>query len=360
MPKTLPIVFLLISIAIIVFALTKYSPIPVSLPGLNSNPKLSAPEGEGYRQTPYTGPRPETVIVNGPRDWEEVTTTPVVIFQFVAIWDGDFRDIIFETKVDEIDKDWRITYTNSRTVQLLPGNHTYHFSVRAKTKDCIEDYTPATRTFIGKTSQYVAQIKIISLSPNASPQKLILYNSGSEINITDWMIETSFKTITISNGVRIFRSDSQTIYQNIVLKNGDYLVVVGQTNPLGFNFYLNRCFGYLSNFYDIGSIIQKDCPRPSATEISYLSSACQQFINNLGTCQIPSSSDINYFDNDATCRQFLSDYYNYNACVNLYQSRADFFKNEWYVFAQNQFADINHDRIILRDDEGLVVDVYQY
>ncbi len=358
MPKSLPIIFLIITIGIIVLVLN-FSPIPVPVPGVKPNSSENSNTINAY-PTYYSGPRPETVIVNGPKDWEIISDTPSVVFQFVAIWNGDFRDILFETKVDEIDKDWQLTYGNSRTIELLPGEHTYHFSVRAKTKDGIEDYTPASRTFIGKTSSLVKQIKIISLNSKANPQKLVLYNSDGNINISNWTIESSFKKITFSEGVRLFRPDSRTIYENINLNSGDYLYLIGQSSPLNFNFYLNRCFGYLTYSYNFNSIFSKDCPRPTSAEISYFSSECQQFINNLNVCQIPSVNDINKFNNDPACQQFLNDYYNYSSCVNHYQSSPDFYKKEWYVFTNDQFTNPDHDKIILKDEDGNVVDVYEY
>jgi hypothetical protein len=358
MPKTLPIVFLLIALVVVLFAL-RYSPVPVPLPGAGSNNQNT------FQTTPqptvYTGPRPETVIVNGPKDWEEVSTTPYVVFQYIALWEGDFRDILFETKVDEIDKDWQRSSGNSRVIQLLPGEHTYHFQVRATTKDGIYDFTPAMRIFRGNISSKTSNVKINSVIPYASPQKIIIFNSGPDIDLTNWTIETSAGFFTITTGVRLFRPDSQTIHQNIILKTGDSLVVVEGSSPLSFNFYLNRCFGYLTNEYNFNSLFIKDCPRPSYTDISYFSSACQQFINNLDTCQIPSSNDINRFSNDPACQQFIKDYYHYSSCVDRYQSAPDFFKKEWYVFAnRGQFISTSHDRIVLRDDEGLVVDTYQY
>jgi len=358
MPKKVLLAFLVITIGIIIIALN-FSPIPIPVPGISSNNSSKNSNITTAYPTYYSGPRPETVIVNGPKDGEIISNTPVVTFQFVAIWNGDFRNIIFETKIDEIDKDWQISSSNSRTIQLLPGEHIYHFSVRAKTKDGIEDYTPASRKFIGKISSEVGQIKITSIL-NSYPQKLVLYNYGNDVNISNWTIESSLKKITISDGVKLFRPDNKMIFEDIVLENGDYLYLIGKKSPLNFNFYLNRCFGYLTNAYDFNFIFLKDCPRPNQTEISYFSNECQFFINNLNACQIPSSNDINRFNNDPACQQFLNDYYGYNACVNRYQYSDNFFKKEWYVFANEQFADFNHDKIILKDATGAIVDVYQY
>ncbi len=364
MPKSVPIAFLIIAILLIVVAL-KFSPFPIPFLGVNSNQTTSSENFNYSAATPYptyySGSMPETVIVNGPQNWEEVTNTPVVVFQYIAIWDGDLSNVVFETKVDEVDNDWQVSSSNSRTIQLLPGRHTYHFSVRAKVNDQIKDYSPAMRSFVGDVSKQLGKVKINSVFPKTKPQKLVLYSYDNSVNLSNWTIESSFGTTTINEGVKIFRSDSRSLYQNIILNKGDYLYLIGMPSPLSFNFYLNRCFGYLTYAYDFDSLFKKDCPRPSNTEIAYFSDSCRQFINNLKTCQIPSVSEVDQFVNDPACRQFLNDYYSYNSCVNRYQSAADFFTHEWFVFnSQDQFINSSHDRIVLRDSDGLLVDAYQY
>jgi hypothetical protein len=91
----------------------------------------------------------------------------------VAIWNGDFRNIIFETKIDEIDKDWQISSSNSRTNQLLPVNMFIIFLFELKTKDGIEDYIHQLHEcFNGKNTSEVGQIKI-TIYIKFYPQKLV-------------------------------------------------------------------------------------------------------------------------------------------------------------------------------------------
>lgn len=363
MPKTLPIVFLLIGFGIILFVLANFSPIKVSLPGLES---LKISNQSSWRTatpypTPYTGPRPETVIISGPKDWEEITDNNVAVFQFVAIWTGNQRGMVFETKVEGIDNDWQVSSSNIRVIPLLPGEHTYYFYVRAKTAEGIEDQTPAQRVFRAKLSEKAGQVKITAVYPQNTPQKAVLVNRlGQNINLSDWTIESNNRSYTIGHGVKLFRLTSSLIWQNIVLGPNDSLTIVGANSPITVNFYLNRCFGYLANSYNFYNLFRLDCPRPLENDISYLSTACQQYINNLGRCQIPTTNDINRFANDFSCQQFLNSYYGYENCVNRYQNNSDFFQNQWFVFLNNSFADNNHDKIILKDENGLVVDAYQY
>jgi len=357
MPKTLPIVFLLIAFGIIIFVLANYSPVKVDIPGiLTSRPNQTT---TSY-PTPYTGPRPETVIISGPTNWETVKDSSVVVFQFVGIWSGTER-LYFETKVDEIDKDWVPVYGNSRAIQLLPGTHTYHFSVRAKTTNGIEDYSPVYRTFKAEISEKTGQIKITSVNLNSSPQKIVLVNnSGDIIDLNGWKIENKIRSFDIPAAVKVFRLSGNTLWQNISLQPNDSLIILNSASPISVNFYLNRCFGYLTNSYNFNNLFSKNCPRPTDYEISYLSSNCQRFINDLRTCQQPTVNDLNRFANDFSCQQFLTNFYNYESCVNRYQNSSDFFEKEWYVFLNGSLADNNHDKIILRDSNGLVVDVYQY
>ncbi len=364
MLKTLPLVYILIGFGIIAFVLVNYSPVKIDLPGLeglkitgtNQSSKITTPA-----PTPYYGPRPETVIISGPKDWELVEDSSVVVFQFVAIWGGEQRGLVFETKVDEIDSDWQLTLTNSRAVNLLPGERTYRFYVRAKTADGIVDETPAYRVFRARLSDKVGEVKINVVSAQSSLQKMVVLNrTDRTIDLTDWTIESNYRKYTISSAVKLFRLSSSLNWGKIIFSPGESLIVIGANSPLAVNFYLNRCFGYLANSYNFYNIFRLDCPRPSESEIAYLSKECQFYVNNLGTCQTPSQFDINRFANDFSCQNFLSNYYNYEACVNRYQNNSDFFKKEWYVFTGSNFADAQHDKIILRDEKGLVVDSFQY
>ena len=67
MPKKVLLAFLVITIGIIIIALN-FSPLPIPVPGFRFNNFLINSNITTAYPTYYSGPRPETIIVNGPKD----------------------------------------------------------------------------------------------------------------------------------------------------------------------------------------------------------------------------------------------------------------------------------------------------
>lgn len=313
---------------------------------------------------PYAGIRPETVIISGPQAGAVIDNDRKATFYFATIWPGDLSNITFETKVTGIDSDWQSTYSNSRTIQLSPGDKNYVFQVRAKTSDGVYDLTPAERNFQAKISSYLDKVKISSVSPGQYPysvMRITLANNASLINITGWTLASNTVKYSIPTAANIY---NPATYQadNINLKNGDYLVVLGQTSPIKNNYHLNKCLGYLNsspsptpspNFYN-------NCPRPDQSEIANLNISCQNYVSGLASCQLPKAADYEDYNIDGPCLNFMNSRLNYNGCVQRYHYDSDFFSREWYVYSGNNFLLSDHDKLILRDSAGLLVDVYSY
>ena len=66
------------------------------------------------------------------------------------------------------------------------------------------------------------------------------------------------------------------------------------------------------------------------------------------------------FGEVGACRAFL-DTLNYNACERSHRADTDFFQTGWRVWLINSLSfDVNHDRLILLDAQGLVAGEYVY
>ena len=324
---------------------------PVSSPSLTPSP------------TPYSGSRPETVILSGPEEGEFVKDEATVVFHFAAIWPGDMKDISFETKVSGIDNDWQGTSVTSRSFILLAGDHTYKFQVRAKTKDGIYDLTPAERNFRSRVSEYIGKVKIISAYPGRFPNqimKITIRNDAGSLKITNWTIESTKGKFNIPAGIGLYDPSIINQTSDIVLNSGDYLFIFGQTSPMDMNFRLNRCFGYLNNLYNFEPDLPRNCPYPERSELNNLSLSCQNYILNLSACEIPKSEDLNNLVGEADCRSFAESRFNYSGCLKRYRYSTDFFEREWYTYSTTDFLSLDHDNLILRDKEGLFVDSYNY
>jgi len=318
-----------------------------------------------YTGTPYTGVRPETVIISGPQDGSVIDNDIEATFYFAAIWSGDLNNISFETKVSDVDTDWQATYGNSRTIRLLSGDKTYLFQVRAKTSDGIYDLTPAQRSLQAKISSYLNKVQITSASPGQYPysiMRIALSNGGSDVDVSGWTLQSYTVKYSIPTGTNLYNVASSRASSDIVFKSGDYLTIIGQVSPIGVNYRLNKCLGYLNyspsptptpNF-------DNNCPSPDNSEMSNLSISCQNYIRTLWACQIPTSFDISNYDLDSQCQNFITNRLNYSGCVSRYLYDSDFSSRNWYVYSGNNFLLPDHDKLILRDSQGFVVDVYSY
>ena len=149
---------------------------------------------------------------------------------------------------------------------------------------------------------------------------------------------------------------------NITLESGGSLTIYNTRSPVGNNFRINKCTGYLNNEFDFSPELPKNCPRVDWGSITNLSSNCQTYISRAPTCHIPTPEEKNSLSGakDAGCGGILSKM-NYNGCYTEYKSIKDFFSKEWRAWVnQTVFFNSQHDRLLLFDPQGLLVDEYSY
>ena len=368
-----PVVFFIISVIIVFFVLVQIFPEKLGqyfkLPSFDfsKNEVISSPEigtnTPSPSATPYTGTRPDTAVVSGPANGEFVKDSAVVIFHYVAIWNGDMNGMTFETKLSGVDSDWQATNMNARSIILPAGDKNYTFQVRAKTKDGIVDLTPVEINFRAVVSNYIGKVKIISATPGQFPNqfmKITLRNDGEAINTSGWTLTAGAGKFVIPQGKEVYNSNSSDQPRNIVLGSGDYLFVFGQNSPMDMNFRINKCFGYLNSIYKFNPALSNSCPRPEKSEMTGVSIACQNYLVNLSTCEIPKSDDLNKYAEDTACKTFATSRLNYSGCFNRYRYDSDFLGREWYTYSGVSIMKQKDDSLILRDANGLYIDEYTY
>ena len=149
----------------------------------------------------------------------------------------------------------------------------------------------------------------------------------------------------------------------LILRPGEELIVYGATSNYIAqirNVHLNKCTGYLNETYKLSPRIPEQCPRPDRSQYMTFSGGCQSYLYSLGTCDTPTPVKINELSYDSACRAFL-DILNHDSCYRRYRSDADFLQSGWRVWLINSLQfDVNHDRLLLFDRQGLVVDEYVY
>lgn len=189
------------------------------------------------------------------------------------------------------------------------------------------------------------------------------YALENAVNITEWKIKGNRGAeISVPRAIADYGIQGSPQVSDILLKKGEYLVVYSGKSPNNQNFRLNKCIGYLNNSYTFSPPLPHSCPSVERTIMVSFSGKCQSFIYSLGTCREPSSNEKNQFtlSEDAGCSAFLNSL-NYGGCYSAYRYQTDFFSTEWRAWIDQQFSfDRDHDRILLYDKSGLLVDEYTY
>ncbi len=315
----------------------------------------------------------DTTITKGPLEGETFLETGTVTFEFSGEAIPQVEEkMVFETKVESFDQDWQLAKENSRTL-TLPGPNEYTFYVRAKVGNAVDE-NPARRTFRINVSPYYGKVKISGMSPpkgsgNATITLSTNIQKGDKvITITKWQIETTQKRYYIPQGVPLYPGNTGTAKkEDIALQSGDVVTISTGLNPVAnnVNFRVNKCFGNLGNLpFSAPKFI---CPlsKPTLEQISSFSPACQDFIlKNVGACSIADFSKNSNVLTDFGCYSYLLDLKKtiekvsaYEYCVQTHAQDPDFSKNHWYIYTEGeQISREGHDRVTLRDENGLFID----
>lgn len=176
--------------------------------------------------------------------------------------------------------------------------------------------------------------------------------------VTGWQVKTNRSGFTMPRGVRVYHTTASPL-ENIELRKGEVANIYTSSSPLNANFIVNKCSGYLGKSYPFSPPLPNSCPRPKKGEIETFTGVCQEYILRLRTCDTGNPNDSRVPSNDPSCRSFVSTL-NYEGCVQRYQKDLDFFRKEWKVWSGSNFLDPLHDRVLLLDSNGKLVDSYSY
>ncbi|KKU93791.1 MAG: hypothetical protein UY26_C0004G0004 [Candidatus Jorgensenbacteria bacterium GW2011_GWA1_48_13] len=179
------------------------------------------------------------------------------------------------------------------------------------------------------------------------------------IDITNWRVRSNKGEIVIYGAPGGAGPVNQL---NIVLRPGTSATVYSIRSSFVKNVELNKCTGYLNKTYSFNPQLPNNCPRPDRSNIYTFSGACQSFILSLSACEQPTGEELNRFssENDAACREFLNQL-NYQNCYNEHSAESDFFRYGLRIWLEQVLPfSSEHDRLLLLDRNGLLVDIYTY
>ncbi|MEK9148305.1 MAG: hypothetical protein AAB650_02600 [Patescibacteria group bacterium] len=186
---------------------------------------------------------------------------------------------------------------------------------------------------------------------------------GEPVDITGWSISSLKSSATIPRAFNIPEIDAAE--QDIFLAPGGELIIVTGTPTYQRNFRENQCVGYLSQSNIFTPSLYSYCPdsRPNRQEFLNrgFSGVCIDFIERIPTCRMPAVG----FDQSGIgrdCAEYVSVNFNYVGCVKNSRDKKDFLSSTWRVSLKRgqKLFDSRHDRVTLRDKNGLTVDEFEY
>lgn len=212
-------------------------------------------------------------------------------------------------------------------------------------------------------SPHFKKIRIGSVSPGyfGSYGSISLYaypNAGEKIAVTDWRLQANRGSHFIPQAVEVYDPSGLAAERVIELGSGDVLYVYSTASPIRRNLRINKCMGYLENVHTFEPALYRSCPYVSRSNISHFTGRCQDYILSLGSCKFPDSNPPVPRD-DYACREYLNTL-NYRGCFDRYRNDQDFILKEVRVWISSWFLDQSHDRVLLFDRQGLLVDEYGY
>lgn len=208
-------------------------------------------------------------------------------------------------------------------------------------------------------------ISAISFSSVYSPYNRVAIASKTNdlINVSGWRIQNKWGSLpNIPQAIADYKPFGVNTKSDIIIKNGETVNIYSNRSANNENFRLNKCTGYLNNYYNFQPVLPKSCPALDKSESYLFSSSCQNFVRSISGCRVPTANELNHFSlpGDNLCRAFL-DKVNYGGCYQENSADANFFSKEWRVWlGQNFDFDRRHDRLFLFDENNLLVDEYTY
>lgn len=183
------------------------------------------------------------------------------------------------------------------------------------------------------------------------------------IDVTGWRIESLRSSGAIPRAFNIPEIDAAE--QDILLPPGGEVIVLSGTPTYQRNFRENACAGYFTQSHAFRPSLSGSCADSRQDRAPLLArgfnGACIDAIQSVPACRTP-SGPFEVAAIKSECLDYLNQNFSYVGCVKNFRDEKDFLKNTWRVFLgrPTKLFDPRHDRITLLDQQGLVVDEFEY
>ncbi len=203
-------------------------------------------------------------------------------------------------------------------------------------------------------SEYYGRIKLGTVNHTQLSLRAV-FTSGEKIDVTGWYLKANHGGWFVPQAVNIYEPNGLATPTDIFLGRGETLSMYSGVSPVGTNFRLNLCTGYLNNDRKFVPTLPRQCPGADTATLRNFSSQCQDYVPSaVSGCKVPKSvPPVPYYDDG--CRNYLKNF-TFQGCFNLYRSEPNFLSKEWRAWMGTTFVDARHDRVFLLDKNGFVVD----
>ncbi|MEK9173280.1 MAG: hypothetical protein AAB594_01750 [Patescibacteria group bacterium] len=236
------------------------------------------------------------------------------------------------------------------------------FQKSSSTKPIIETKDLPVGFTVSQISPLWQKVVIASAQPGTAKtySKISLSSylkQGESQIVTGWVIKAKKGEYAIPKASEVYSSYSAA--KDIVFKPSERMEIYSSKSPVD-NLKLNKCTGYLETLFDFTPPLPQSCPRPydSNSDLYQFTPKCQDYVRSLGSCKIPETNFL-WLTGDSACRSFL-DAVNYAGCLQEHQADSDFLTRDWRVWMDRKILQEGHDRVLLFDQAGLLVDEYAY
>lgn len=239
----------------------------------------------------------------------------------------------------------------------------------------LRDRTGTTATTIQPKPGYslyegIVSISRVQRSTNQAQEYAIIRNgnffnrSEAPVSLHGWTVESRKSgKIKIPDAEEIPLIDAAT--QPIMLSSGGEIIITSGVTTFGRSFRENACTDYFSQNHSFTPSLESCSPIPFDSRNLFdrgYNSECVDFVKNIPRCRIPTIPYEKSARIGNGCIEHIIDTYGYAGCIARFRDDKTFFKNIWRVFLNQPASlfDTLHDRVILRDNNGLIVDEFEY
>lgn len=183
------------------------------------------------------------------------------------------------------------------------------------------------------------------------------------VDLTGWQIGSTRSSQPLPRAFNIPEIDATE--QDIYLAPGGELIIVTGTPSYAKNFRENACLGYLNQTHAFTPSLSNSCIDASPDRADLLrrgfNGACVDAIRAVPTCRTP-QGPFQAAIIKSECIDYMNQNFSYAGCVKNFRDRKEFLKPAWRVSLRlpSKLFDVRHDRVVLRDRQGLLVDEFEY